>query len=61
MTSAIIEVRPVGSARASGLVRYPSSAATLRIRSAVSKFTRPGRENARDTVDAVTPAAAATS
>ena len=61
MITAIIELRPVGSALARGLVRYPSAWAAVRIRSAVSAFTRPGRENALDTVDAATPAAFATS
>ena len=59
--TAIIEVRPVGNARASGLVRYPRFAAASRTRSAVSAFTRPGRENVLETVDAATPAAFATS
>jgi hypothetical protein len=42
MASAIIDVCPVGSARARDLVRYPSSAAIVRMRSPVSKLTRPG-------------------
>ena len=59
--SAIICVRAVDSARASGLVRYPSWSAAVLIRSAVAALTRPGRENARETVEGATPAERATS
>ena len=57
----MIEVCPIGCAWLDEWIRYPMSAAMRRIRSAVEALTRPGRENARDTVDGDTPAAAATS
>jgi hypothetical protein len=41
--------------------RYPTSAAAANTRLAVSALTRPGRAKARETVDAATPAARATS
>src|SRR5829696_4693880 len=44
----VLWVRDVCWARASGLVRYPSSSATCRMRAAVSELTRPGREKARE-------------
>ena len=56
-----IRVRPVGSARAIGLGRKPSSAATAVMRASVAAFSRPGRPSARDTVEGLTPAARATS
>jgi len=39
----------------------PSRSATDLTRCAVAAFTRPGRENVRETVDGATPAARATS
>ena len=44
-----------------GWTRYPRVPAIRRMRSAVSAFTRPGLEKARETVEGATPAAAATS
>ena len=54
-SSATVALRPAGTARAGGSVRYPNRAAAARIRSPVAWLTRPGRENARDTVDGATP------
>ena len=58
---AITFVRAVETARAAGLARYSISRAVARMFSAVTEFTRPGRENVRDTVEGETPAALATS
>ncbi|OLT21221.1 hypothetical protein BJF79_15650 [Actinomadura sp. CNU-125] len=60
-TRASIDVRAPVAAGDAGTVRYPSSVATRRMRSAVSALTRPGRAKARDTVEVATPAAFATS
>jgi len=60
-TRAIIDVLLPGTARTNGFLRYPSRSAAARMRSAVSAFTRPGREKARDTVEGATPHSRATS
>src|SRR5690625_5441006 len=48
-------VRPVASPRAARLGVYPMARAVSRISSRTDPFTRSGRENARETVDAETP------
>jgi hypothetical protein len=60
-TMATVRCLPENSARACGFGRYPSSAATERMRSRVAELTRFGLEKARETVDVATPAALATS
>ena len=60
-TIATVWCLPESSARACGFGRYPSSLATARTRSRVAAETRLGWENARETVEVATSAAAATS
>nr|WP_284230921.1 hypothetical protein [Arenivirga flava] len=60
-TRPIVEVRPVSNALAAGLNWKPSSSAAARIRSVVFAVMRPGRFSARETVEGLTPASAATS
>ena len=60
-TSASVLVRPVGRARAIGLMRKLSSAAAARIFASVLALTRPGLPSARETVEGFTPASSAMS
>src|SRR6185436_7032705 len=57
----MLPVRPVMSARAARLGRYPIPSAAARTRLRVSALTRCGAENVRETVETWTPEAPATS
>ena len=59
--TAMLLVRPVTSPRAARLTLYPSRSICAKIRAFVSASTRSGRVRARETVEADTPAAVATS